>query len=238
MEPSRKGRHVSAEAPLTLRFAQGYHDDMRTTAVLFAALLSTLVFAQQPSAVKRPTTPPGHEKGGRCCPTVYDAKGKVVGEMIRWDDRFPSIPLQGVVRYAIEGGGDTALIIAPESISSVQQPGGSVALFTTPDCSGNTMFAQLSWPPLMKRYSMVLPVAPTPAEVGFNATKAWLFVTDPLPVRTSPGATVFHSQWGEGGACVPYPAPGYTVAPGPFGGYWMHRVEDLYAKYKRPFYAE
>lgn len=34
------------------------------------------------------------------------------------------------------------------------------------------------------------------------------------------------------------PPPGYTVAPGPFGGYWMKRIEDLYAKDKRPFYAE
>ena len=198
--------------------------------VLFLFTLSTL--AQQ----VRPTTPPGLQ---RCCTVkAYDANAKVIGDLIRWDDRFASIPLQAIVRYPIKGGGDVALLVAPESIAGLQTPGGSVALFTTPDCSGNTMFAQLGWPPLMKRYGMVLPVAPNPGAVGYAATQAWLWVTDPLPARVHPGATVFHSQWGDGGACVPYPAPGYTVAPSPFGGFWMKRVEDLYAKYKRPYYAE
>ena len=34
----------------------------------------------------------------------------------------------------------------------------------------------------------------------------------------------------------PVPAPGYVVTGNPLGGYWMHRVEELYAKYSRPFY--
>lgn len=201
--------------------------------LVVVSLLASSVFAQP--AQLRPT-PPGLQ---RCCtPRVFDASGQVIGDIIRWDDRFPSLPLQAFVRYPIKGGGDVALIVAPESISGVQSPGGSVALFTTPDCSGNSMFAMLGWPPLMKRYAMVLPVASASGSVGFGATNAWLWVTDPLPVRTSPGATVFHSQWGDTGACVPYPAPGYTVFPSPFGGFWMKRVEDLYAKYKRPYYAE
>jgi hypothetical protein len=27
-----------------------------------------------------------------------------------------------------------------------------------------------------------------------------------------------------------------VVTGNPLGGYWMHRVEELYAKYTRPFY--
>lgn len=205
------------------------------SALVTLSLLATPLLAQ-PAAAARPDRPPGLQ---RCCtPKVYDANGKVMGDIIRWDDRFPSIPLQAYVRYPIKGGGDVALIVAPESISGVQGPGGSVALFTTPDCSGNDMFAMLGWPPLMKRYAMVLPAASAPGSVGFGATSAWLFVTDPLPTRVHPGATVFLSQWGDTGACVPYPPPGYTVAPSPFGGFWMKRVEDLYKKFKRPYYAE
>ena len=34
--------------------------------------------------------------------------------------------------------------------------------------------------------------------------------------------------WADPG-CVPYPAPGYVVTGNPLGGYWMHRVEELYA---------
>jgi hypothetical protein len=70
------------------------------------------------------------------------------------------------------------------------------------------------------------------------ATHAWLFVTDPLPARVIPGAgTVFHSQWWDNETCQPLPAPGMTITSQP-GGYWMHRVEDLYAKFKRPFYLD
>ncbi len=210
---------------------------MRPVFALVISVLSFTALAQkQPVSIQRPITPPGLQ---RCCtPKAYDATGKVIGDLIRWDDRFASIPLQALVRYPIAGGGDVALLVAAESIAGLQTPGGSIALFTTADCSGNTMFVQLGWPPLMKRYAMVLPVAATPAEVNYNATQAWLWVTDPLPSRVSPGATVFKAQWGDGGACVPYPPPFYTVAPSPFGGYWMKRVEDLYAKYKRPYYAE
>jgi hypothetical protein len=206
---------------------------MRTVfATVLLLLLSTALAAQPRPATPLPLT------RDRCCATAYDATGKKIGDIIRWDDRFPSVPLQAFVRYPIRGGGDVALIVAPESIAGVQSPGGSVALFTTPDCSGTTLFAMLGWPPLMKRYGLVLPVASSPGSVGFGATNAWLWATDPLPVRTSPGATVFWSQWGDTGACIPYPPPGYTVAPSPFGGFWMKRVEDLYAKYKRPYYAE
>ena len=188
--------------------------------------------AQQPKT--RPDNPPGLT---RCCtPRVYDRNDKLVGDIIRWDDRFPTVPLSAIVSYKLKDGDAVAIVVSPDTINGLQQPGGSVALFTTPDCSGPTMFAMISWPPLMKRYAMVLPVG-TPGIVHFAPTGAWLFVTDPFPSRVNPGAgTTFLSQWGDNGECVPYPPPGYTVAPGPFGGYWMTRVEDLLKKYKRPFY--
>ncbi len=202
----------------------------RIALVLSLVLISLSAFAQRPTTKVQP---PGLERD-RCCTTkIYDANDTLVGDLIRWDDRFPTVPLSAIVRYKLKGGDEVALLVSPETIQGLQQPGGSVALFTTPDCSGTSMFAMLHWPPLMKRYAMVLPVG-----AHFAPTNAWLWVTDPLPSRVSPGATVFHSQWGESGACVPYPPPGYTVSPSPFGGYWMKRVEDLLAKYKRPFYSK
>ena len=203
-------------------------------------------FAQRPPAGAPPPDghpPPDVHPDGRppdrprCCSKVFDATGKEIGDVIRWDDRFPTLSLQAFIRYRTTGGDDVALIVAPESITGPQQPGGSVALFETPDCSGANMFAMLYSPPLTKRYAMVLPVG-NPSTLMVEATNAWLFVTGPHPKRTSPGATVFHSQWGESGACVPYPAPGYTVTGSPVGGYWMKRVEDLYAKFKRPYYSQ
>ena len=209
---------------------------MRTVlATVILVLLSPAVFAQPRSQI-RPDVPPGLQRGDRCCPSVYDATGKKIGDMIRWDDRFQSIQLWAWVRYPMKGG-DVALLVSPEAFQGVQSPGGSVALFTTPDCSGNTMFAMIAWPPLMRRYAMVLPVG-NPSSLLVNATNAWLWVTDPLPARVSPGSTVFWSQWGEQGACVPYPPPGYTVTGTPVGGFWMHKVEDLYVKFKRPYYSE
>jgi hypothetical protein len=206
---------------------------MRTVfATVLLVLLSASLLAQQ-----RPSAPPGLTRTtDKCCPAVYDATGKKIGDMIRWDDRFQSIQLWAWVRYPMRGG-DVALLVSPEGFQGMQGPGGSVALFTTPDCSGNQMFAMLAWPPLMKRYAMVLP-AGNPSSLLIDATNGWLWVTDPLPARVHPGSTVFRSQWGDQGSCVPYPPPGYTVAPSPMGGYWMHKVEDLYAKFKRPYYSE
>lgn len=200
------------------------------------SLIALQSLAQRPPINNRPDNdPPGLN---RCCTTrVLDRNDQLIGNLIRWDDRFPTQPLQGVVSYKLKGGDEVALVVSPTTITSLQGPGGSVALFTTPDCSGNDLFVIVHWPPLMKRYAMVLPVGSSPSTVHFAPTNAWLFVTDPFPSRVDPGATVFHSQWGESGACVPYPPPGYTVMGSPFGGFWMKRVEDLLAKYKRPFYS-
>jgi hypothetical protein len=186
-----------------------------------------------PGEERPPFPPPPHS----CCAKAFDAAGKVIGDIIRWDDRVASYPLQALVRYPLKSGGDTVLVVGPESIRGMQDPGGSVALFPTSDCSGNDMFAMLSWPPLVKRYSMVL-LEGNASTLLVNATHAWLFVTDLPPARLNPGAMVFHSQWGESGTCVPYPAPGYVVSGTPFGGFWMHRIQDLYAAFKRPYYSE
>src|SRR5258708_1649380 len=86
---------------------------------------------------------------------VVDANGKTVGEVIRWDDRIPSYPLNAIVRYQVSGD-DVALLVTTGSIQGLQANGGSVALFTTADCSGNDMFVMLSVAPLTKRYGMVL----------------------------------------------------------------------------------
>src|SRR6185295_8532825 len=87
---------------------------------------------------------------------IIDATGKSVGEVIRWDDRIPNYPLNAIVRYKVSGD-DVALAVTAGAIQGLQMAsGGSVALFTTPDCSGNDMFVMLSAAPLTKRYGMVL----------------------------------------------------------------------------------
>jgi|GEM_PF-896514 len=169
-----------------------------------------------------------------CVRTVWDARGHQIGDVIDYDERFASQPLGAYVAYRLSGGDAVPIGVTPERFYSFENQGGSTLLFTTPDCSGNSMFAMLYYPPLGKRYAAVLnsgyPGGPTPM-------RAWLWVTDPLPVRAFPPAgTVYHSQF-DGSNCQPYPAPGYTIntASG-VGGYQMHRVEDLLAKYTRPFY--
>ena len=89
--------------------------------------------------------------------------------------------------------------------------------FTTPDCSGNDAFVTIT-PQLTKRQAVILPKGIYPT---WNATEAWLFVSDPFPTPTTGTiATVFHSQW-DNGACSPYPAPGFTYSGMIFGGVWM-----------------
>ncbi len=174
-------------------------------------------------------------KPGPCCVRkVWDAHGHEIGDLIDYDNRYGPQPLIGFVAYRIKGGDAVTLQVTPEIINSLQGAASMSTLFTTPDCSGNSMFAMLSWPPLAKRYAMVL-ISGWPPMTG--ATHAWLWVTGPLPVRAFPPAgTVFHSQW-DNFACQPIAAPGFTVNPASgVGGYEMHRVEDLMAKYTRPFY--
>jgi hypothetical protein len=172
---------------------------------------------------------------GPCCVRkVWDARGQAIGDVIDYDERFASQPLGAYVAYRVAGGDAVAIGVTPERFYSFENQGGSTLLFTTPDCSGNSLFAMLYYPPLAKRYAAVLnsgyPGGPTPM-------RAWLWVTDPLPVRGFPPAgTLYHSQF-DGSNCQPYAAPGYTISTASgVGGYPMHRVEDLLAKYTRPFY--
>jgi hypothetical protein len=199
--------------------------------VIALTVVPSIVFAQ------KPTTPQPVRPAMRCCtPVVVDAHGKEIGEVILFDERFQSIQLNAFVRYRLAGGDSVALSVGPEYILGMQNTGGSTMLFTTPDCSGNSAYAMIYNPPLMKRYAMVLPVG-SPGQ--FGATQAWLWVTDATPARVNPPAgTVFHSQWGDTGSCSPYPAPGYTFTPNPVGLFVVHKVEDLYTKFTRPFYIE
>ena len=205
---------------------------------------ATLVQAAQPPNPGLPVRPGAvdggvglHPPAPHCCrEKVWDKNGKEVGDLISYDNSYGAQPMIGWISYRLKGGDAVLLHATPEALYGLQPAAsGSTVLFTTPDCSGNTLFAVIAWPPLAKRYAMVLLVGPS----GYtSATNAWLFVSAPLPSRVIPGAgTVFHSQWGDNGACSPYPAPGYTMTYAP-GGYWMTRVEDLYAKFKRPFYID
>jgi hypothetical protein len=174
----------------------------------------------------RPLHPPD-----RCCMAkIFDAKGKLFGEVVTIEANHGVAVANA--RYELKGGDSVILRVAPWYILSDTQPGGSNVVFTTPDCSGNDAFVTIT-PQLIKRQAVILPKG---IYSTWNATEAWLFVSDPFPTLTTGTiATVFHSQW-DNGACSPYPAPGFTYSGMIFGGVWMHRVEDLYKKYTRPFW--
>ncbi|HEX8173304.1 MAG TPA: hypothetical protein VF824_22410 [Thermoanaerobaculia bacterium] len=197
-----------------------------------ALLLSFPALAQRPAKPNpndRPLPPPM-----RCCATtVFDANGKAFGEVIKYNgDYLESL----MMRYELSDGTSVALRVSSEYVLSTQGSGGSAVLFPTIDCSGPSAFVPIYHPEPMIRQAVVLPVG-SPGQ--YQATGAWLFVSDPLATRTMPAAgTVFLAQWGDNGACVPYPPPGYTYMGGTFGGYWLKRVEDLYVKWKRPFYIK
>jgi hypothetical protein len=199
-------------------------------AVVLIFCLSVPAFAQRPVSKPKPQGPKP-----RCCTAqVVDRNSKVLGDLERWDDRTPSWPHQVWVRYVLAGGDEVALNVSADAIQPGTSLGGSAVVFTSIDCTGDAFVNQMTTPTLTKRYAVVLPVGglnPGP----WTATNAWLYVTDPFPARVNAGATVFRSQWDFTNSCVPYPAPGFTFA-GPQWGFWMHKVEDLYVKYKRPFW--
>jgi hypothetical protein len=215
---------------------------MRSTLIsALVVVIGTAALAQAapgpaPATLARPGTGyTPHPPAAHCCrEKVWDKAGKAVGDLIAWDEQGGYQKIIGWIAYRLPDGDAVTLRAAPESITSLDSSGGSNTLFTTPDCSGNVMFATLT-PTLAKRYAMVLLAGWPPMT---NAQTAWLWVTDPLPTRVIPGAgTVFHSQWSDSNTCSPYPAPGFTLTNQP-GGFWMHRVEDIYAKFKRPFYMD
>ncbi|HEY0395947.1 MAG TPA: hypothetical protein VGD01_15715 [Candidatus Elarobacter sp.] len=218
---------------------------MRTTLLSVLVIVvgaAALAGAQQPAS--RAAVAPGdggvrpHPPAPHCCrEKVWDKNGKALGDLITYDNSYGPQPLVGYLAYRLSGGDAVALKVTPDSVSGLQGTGGSNTLFTTPDCSGNTLFSVLAWPPLAKRYATVT-LENGGSYPTIYATRAWLWVTDPLPPRVVPGAgTVFHSQWYDNNTCQPYPAPGFTMTSQP-GGFWMHRVEDVYAKFKRPFYID
>ncbi|HKR66539.1 MAG TPA: hypothetical protein VJZ00_22620 [Thermoanaerobaculia bacterium] len=189
-----------------------------------SVMLFVLVFAF-PLIAQRPVTPPPM----RCCDTkVYDATGHEMGEVIHYSEDF----IQSfMMRYRLKDGDTVAVRVGSEYILSSVLPGGSNVLFTAADCSGDAFVVITALP--MKRQSMVLPVG-TPG--FYAATSAWLYVSAPLATRTVPApGTIFKAQW-DMSACVPYPPPGYTYMGGTYGGFWMKRVEDLYAHWKRPYW--
>ncbi|HWW61095.1 MAG TPA: hypothetical protein VN181_07000 [Thermoanaerobaculia bacterium] len=206
--------------------------------LLLLALVALPLVAQEtrpaaevvPAAPTQPITPP---ELNRCCPTqVYDAKGKMVGDVITSDSTFTEL----VMRYYLKDGDTIPIRVSSEYMMSYQTSGGSTVLFLTADCLGNEAFVVLSRPQPMKRQSVILPVG---SSGQYMATGAWLFVSEPLATRVVPAAAaVFKSQWGETGACVNYPPPGYVYMSAPFGGYWMKRVEDLYKRWQRPFWIK
>jgi hypothetical protein len=194
-----------------------------------ALLLLTASLLAQP-APPPPPQRPGHPPDRCCMARVFDMKGKLFGEVITIESNHGVAVANA--RYELKGGDSVVLRVAPWFVMSDTAPGGSNVVFTTPNCSGNDAFVTLT-PQLSKRQAVILNVGQYPQ---FNATEAWLWVSDPFPTPTSGTiATVFHSQW-DNGACSPYPAPGFTFSGTIFGGVWVHRVEDLYKKYSRPFW--
>ena len=207
-----------------------------------AAAQSAQAPATKPAAAMKPAPPvrvqPRDDdqhppRTGPCCVRkVWDAHGHEIGDVIDYQ-LSPQQTFGAAVAYRLAGGDAVPLWVTPDMFNGTNGPGGSNALFTTPDCSGTSMFSMIYNPPLAKRYSMVLMSGWPP---GPGTTHAWLWVTDSVPVRQFPPAgTVYHSQW-DNNQCQPYPAPGYTINTGSgVGGFPMHRVEDLMAKYTRPF---
>jgi hypothetical protein len=170
----------------------------------------------------------------RCCSDkVYDAKGKLLGDLVIYDT-YHRVSW-ATVRYTLSGGDQVALLVSPWSIMSDVMPGGSNVLFKTANCTGNdALVVYGNYPQLMKRQAVVLNTGTYPQ---YFPTEAWLWASDPLPLpATLPPGTVFLSQW-DNNACSNYPAPGYTPAGFIGGAVWVHKVENLLAKYTRPFYV-
>lgn len=203
--------------------------------LLLLVLIALPLAAQEtrPAAEVVPTQPITPPELNRCCPTqVFDAKGKMIGDVITSDSVFTEL----VMRYYLKDGDTIPIRVSSEYMMSYQMPGGSTVLFLTADCLGIEAFVVLAHPQPMKRQSVILPVG---SSGQYMATGAWLFVSEPFATRVVPPAVaVFKSQWGETGACTNYPPPGYVYMGAPFGGYWMKRVEELYARWKRPFWIK
>jgi hypothetical protein len=209
---------------------------MRRLALFLSLVAAVPSFAQaypgpstQAVVAQRPPTTPA---GPRCCEArVYDGAGKTFGEVITWD----ASQLETVsMRYTLADGSSVALIVSGDYVRSLLQPGGSNVLFLTADCSGDAFVIPAKML-VIERQSVVLMSGSNMLQY---ATSAWLYASAPLATRVMPApGTIFKSQW-DMNNCVAYPAPGYTYSGSPFGGFWMKRIENLYAKWKRPFWTK
>jgi len=211
---------------------------MRTVRLAVLVLsLCTAAFAQPKPDIKvqpRPEHPTGPKQ--RCCvPVMVDATGKEIGDLIRWDDRMPAWPNYAWVRYELQGGDAVHLLAGADGFQPWTSLGGSAVVFQAADCSGDAFVNQMTTPTLSKRYGVVLPQG-GPGPGPWAVTKAWLYVTGPFPSRVDGQPILWKAQWDFTNQCVPYPAPGLTFG-GQQWGFWMKKVEDLYVKYKRPFWV-
>src|SRR2546430_15365567 len=101
----------------------------------YVAITLALSLPLSAATVKEPPKPP---RPTRCCaPKVVDAAGTELGEVLRYDDRFPSLPNYVWVRYELKGGDAVALNVTAEAITPWINLGGSAVVFTSSDCSGN-----------------------------------------------------------------------------------------------------
>ena len=88
-------------------------------------------------------------------------------------------------------------------------------------------------PPLTKRYAMVLPVG-SPGQ--FGATQAWLWVTDPTAVtRQSPSRHGVPLAMGRNRLVLAISRARLHLRAESVGLFVVHKVEDLYTKFTRPF---
>jgi hypothetical protein len=190
---------------------------MRRFLVALALIITAAAQAQTSRVAARPTdggkTPPPF----RCCgDKVYD---------VSWAS----------VRYTLADGDTVVLLVTPWSIMSDLAPQGSNVLFKTANCTGNDALVTYgNYPQLTKRQAVVLN---TGIYYQYNPTEAWLWVSDryAMPLASMPPGA-FLSQW-DSGACSNYPAPGYTPSGTIFGAVWVHKVENLFAKYTRPMWT-
>src|ERR1043166_2191354 len=157
-------------------------------------LLVVLALVAIAAAAEAQTTKRVPPPFNRCCSDkVYDAKGKLVGDLVIYDT-YHRVSW-ATVRYTLSGGDSVALLVTPWSLMSDLMPGGSNVLFKTANCSGNdALVIYGNYPQLTKRQAVVLDLG---TYFQYFPSEAWLWVSDryALPLTSLPAGTVFLSQW-------------------------------------------
>ena len=148
---------------------------MRRSLVVLALIITAAAQAQTRAA----------SRVHRCCgDKVYDAKGKLVGDVIIFDT-YHRVSWASV-RYTLADGDTVALLVTPWSIMSDLMPQGSNVLFKTANCTGNDALVTYgNYPQLTKRQAVVLD---TGIYYQYNPTEAWLWVSDryAMPLASIP----------------------------------------------------